>query len=134
MKKYILALTLIIVLGGGIYAAHHYLWLFTPAYSEHQTLQQFLSDVSHNKLTSAYSLTSQTFQSKNSLTTFRQDFSLIDNDQFSVNYKQYTVSQNKISIVAIVHDNTANDYVLIGANVLKSNKNTLDSVIASLQT
>lgn len=135
IRKISLIIVIFVILGVGLYYGHHYYWWFSPAYSQRQTISKFLSYVSQDNLNAAYAMTSPAFKQQNSLVAFKEDFSLISNDQFTINYKGYQAYNNGVSIVALVHDKTANDYVVVGANVIKAtNSNNIDSIYANIQT
>lgn len=109
-NKVITALILIVVVIVVLVFGYTKLWWFRPAYSDRQTVQTFLHDVSVSNDKKAYALTTSTFQSKNSYVTFQSYFNYYSGDKLGISYTSYAKkSDGSMLLVGTVNDKTTKD-------------------------
>lgn len=105
-KKLLGIVVAIVLVVAGFFVAHNYFWVFTPAFSQRQTAQRFLKDLSKNDVTAAYSLTSSDFQSTISYNTFLTQSQNIAGHSFSVQYNNYITAKDAVAMDGYINDKT----------------------------
>lgn len=123
MKKKILLMTVpLVVVAVGLYAGYHYLWWFTPAYSQRQTVQAFFKDVSSGNDTQAYNLTSSVFQADNPYPQFQAEMGTLKGRSVGISYNVYSAQSGWTTIEGQMNDKTTKNSFTFGMQVSNNSK------------
>lgn len=116
MKKYIkpiVVVVMVIVILAGLYGGYKYLWWFTPAHAQRQTVQTLFSDVTAGNMKDAYKLTSTSFQKKNSYVTMQSTFNQLSGTKLAIHYDTYKKQSNgTMTISGTIDNKTTNTQII----------------------
>lgn len=123
----VLALVIIAVV---LVVGHKEYFWFTPAAAQRQDIQNFFSDADKGNFSSAYKLTSQTFQHNVPYANFVADMIGIKGKNLTVSYDHYFTQNNIVNVNGSIHDNNNGHNLNFGIGV-ESNQNgsAIDSVL-----